>query len=71
MSRLLSAAKHYYEAKRDEAVANLEVYFTKAVGIGEHSDLQEEIRKWTDVLSNATDGLEALQQNFAEDGRAR
>ena len=68
MSRLLSAAKKHYEAKRDESIANLEVYFNKSVGIGEHSDLQEEIRKWTDELSNATDGLEALEEYFSDDG---
>ena len=68
MSRLLSAAKKHYEAKRDESIANLEVYFNKSVGIGEHSDLQEEIRKWTDELANATDGLEALEEYFNADG---
>ena len=52
-------------------LANLEVYFTKAVGIGEHSDLQEEIRKWTDVLSNSLDGLESLEQHFNDDGLAK
>jgi len=70
MNRLLSAAKRHYEAKRDESLANLEVYFTKVVGIGEHSDLQVEIRKWTDELSNAIDGLDALEKHFAEDGSA-
>ena len=68
VSRLLAAAKRLYEAKRDESIANLEVYFTKAVGIGEHSDLQEEIRKWTDELANAIDGLNALEKHFNEDG---
>ena len=71
MNRLLSAAKLHYESKRDEAIANLEVYFTKAVGIGEHSDLQEEIRKWTDVLSNSIDGLESLEKHFADNGSAK
>lgn len=71
MSRLLSAAKRHYESKRDEAIANLEIYFTKAVGIGEHSDLQEEIRRWTDVLSNSLDGLESLDRHFNDDGRAK
>jgi hypothetical protein len=70
MNRLLTAAKRHYESRRDEAIANLEIYFTKAVGIGEHSDLQEEIRKWTDVLSNSTDGLEALEKHFADNGNA-
>lgn len=71
MNRLLSAAKRHYESKREEAIANLEIYFTKAVGIGEHSDLQEEIRKWTDVLSNSLDGLESLEANFSDDGLAK
>jgi hypothetical protein len=39
MSRLLSAAKRHYEAKRDEAIANLEVCFTKAVGRTGNVDL--------------------------------
>ncbi len=68
MNRLLSAAKKHYEAKRDESIANLDVYFNKSVGIGEHSDLQEEIRKWTDELANAIDGLEALVEHFNDDG---
>jgi hypothetical protein len=68
MNRLLSATKHHYEAKRDESIANLEVYFTKPVGIGEHSDLQAEIRKWTDELARAIDGLEALEKHFNNDG---
>ena len=68
MSRLLSAAKKHYDAKRDESIANLEVYFNKSVGIGEHSDLQEEIRKWTDELASATDGREALERYFNDDG---
>ena len=70
MSRLLSAAKSHYEARRDESIANLEIYFTKAVGIGEHSDLQAEVRKWTDELARALDGLEALQKYFRDDGLA-
>ena len=71
MNRLLSAAKLHYEARRDESIANLEVYFTKAVGIGEHSDLQAEIRTWTEVLANAIDGLDALSKYFNDDGTPR
>jgi hypothetical protein len=53
------------------AIANLEIYFTKAIGIGEQSDLQEEIRKWTDVFSNSLDGLESLEASFKVDGLAK
>ncbi|MFM7138179.1 MAG: hypothetical protein ACKO1M_14095 [Planctomycetota bacterium] len=71
MNRLLSAARAHYAAKRDESIANLEIYFTKAVGIGEHSDLQEEIRKWTDTLASAVDSLETLERFFTDDGKPR
>ena len=70
MNRLLSAAKRHYESKRDEAIANLEVYFTKAVGIGEHSDLQEEIRKRTTCSQIPRTGRESLEKHFGEDGSA-
>lgn len=71
MNRLLAAAKAHYAAKRDESIANLDVYFNKAVGIGEHSDLQEEIRKWTDTLASAVDSLETLERFFTDDGKPK
>lgn len=71
MNRLFTAAKSHYAAKRDESIANLEVYLNKAVGIGEHSDIQEEIRKWTEHLASAVDALEALDRFFTDDGKPR
>jgi len=71
MNRLLAAAKAHYAAKRDESIANLDVYFNKAVGIGEHSDLQEDIRKWTDTLAAAVDSLETLERFFTDDGKPK
>jgi hypothetical protein len=41
------------------------------VGIGEHSDLQEEIRKWTDTLAAAVDSLETLERFFTDDGKPK
>ena len=68
MNRLYDAALAHYKAKRDEAIATLDVYFNKTVGIGEHSDLLAEIIKWTDVLANSLDGLDALNDKFNDDG---
>ena len=45
-AKLLEAALSRYRAQRDEALAVLEVYLTDAVGIGEHSNLLDEITKW-------------------------
>ena len=61
MNYLRKAAISHYQAKRDEALATLEVYFQRPAGIGEHSDLLAEITKWTDVLANADDCLQARQ----------
>jgi len=71
MNRLLTAAKAHFAAKRDESIANLEIYLTKSVGIGEHSDLQAEVRKWTDSLATAVDSLEALERFFTADGKPK
>lgn len=67
MNNLLKAAKLHYESRRLEALAHLEIYFTNSVGIGEHSDLLAEIKKWTEVLANAEDCHNTLEQ-FGQNG---
>ena len=68
MNNFYSATVDHYKAKRSEALATLELYFNNAVGIGEHSDLLEEIRKWTEVLYNANSVLETSGRDFAITG---
>jgi len=62
--KLLQAAFSHYEAKKDEALAVLEIYFKKPVGIGEHSNILEEILKWTSVLTEAEENIETLKRHF-------
>ena len=69
MNALRKAALTHYQAKRDEALAVMEVYFQRPAGIGEHSDLLAEISKWTEVLANADDCLQALTSHFDDEGR--
>ncbi|MBM4001760.1 MAG: hypothetical protein FJ295_00525 [Planctomycetes bacterium] len=69
MNLLRKAAISHYSAKRDEALATLEVYFQRAAGIGEHSKLLAEVTQWTEVLANADDCLQALDNHFDADGR--
>ena len=64
MNSFYSATVEHYKAKRSEALATLELYFNNSVGIGEHSDLLEEMRKWTEVLDNANSVLETLGRDF-------
>ena len=59
-----NALKTKYKAQVDEAYANLSLYFSNPVAIGEHSDMQPEYDKWLDQLTNANDKLTTLQTFF-------
>ena len=45
-------------------MAHLEILFKKSVGIGEHTDLLSEIKKWTESLSQSEENIHTLQSNF-------
>ena len=68
VNNLLAATRLHYEAKGMEAIATLDIYFNKTVGIGEHSDLLAETIKWTDVLAASSDAIENLEKYFNRDG---
>ena len=68
-NRYVVAARAHFEAQRLEAEAVLETYFNNSVGIGEHSDLPEEIYKCVEKLASANDGLTALENFLDEHGR--
>ena len=44
------------------ARANIEVYMTSSVGIGEHPDLVAAIESQFDVIANARDKLDAIDE---------
>ena len=44
------------------AKANIEVYMTSSVGIGEHPDLVAAIESQFDVIANARDKLDAIDE---------
>ena len=71
MSHFYKAAISHWEAQRDNALATLELYFLKSVGIGEHSKLLEEINEWTHKLSEAEENIEVLKKYFEDDGYVR
>ena len=62
--KLFQAALSKYEANRDEALAILDVYLNNSVGIGEHSNLLEEVTKWTEALTEAEENIETLNRHF-------
>ena len=64
MNKLLKAALSHYEAQRDEALAVLEVYLNNSVGIGEHSGLIDEIKNWTEKLTEAEENMATIERHF-------
>ena len=67
-NKLLKAAYFSYNAQKAEAIANLDVLFKNSVGIGEHTDLLAEVKKWTASLSQAEENIQSLKNNFDEYG---
>ena len=60
MNKYAKASEAHFRAMKLEAEAVLDTYFNSAVGIGEHSDIPEEVNKWVERLSTAEDALETL-----------
>ena len=68
-NNLLKATIDSYKAQKSEAQAHLDILFNKSVGIGEHTDLLVEIKKWTESLSQAEENIQSLFDNFDEYGQ--
>jgi hypothetical protein len=63
-NKLLMAAIDSYQAQKTEALAHLDILFNDAVGIGEHTDLLAEVKKWTESLAQAEENLQILDTHF-------
>jgi len=66
MNKLLRAALSHHEAQRDEALAVLDVYFNKSVGIADHSNILSEVLTWTQKLTEAEENISTLNSHFCE-----
>ena len=64
MNKLLMAAIDSYQAQKTEAVAHLDILINDSVGIGEHTDLLAEVKKWTESLAQAEENLKTLRDTF-------
>ena len=51
----LKALKLQYESEIEKAKANIQVYLTNPVGIGEHPDLAAAIDNQIEVIAHASD----------------
>ena len=62
MNPFIKALQDYYTAQISEAVATLNVYLNTSVGIGEHSDILAELKKYVDLLESADGKLAVLEK---------
>jgi len=56
----LEAAKKYYEGLAAEAEATIDTYLNSAVGIGEHPQIMQELRKQIGILGESRDGIDTI-----------
>lgn len=69
-SNILQALALRYQAKRAEAMTNLNVYFQNAVGVGEHPNVVEECDKLVKIIGDC-DGNLSVIQNLSEQMNAQ
>ncbi len=60
--RLLEAAIMHFTAVKSRAEANLEVYRSASVGVGEHPDLVQEVIELTKVIAEAEEAINYLEK---------
>ena len=63
---LVSALKSKYRADYNIAHANLNIYLTNPVGIGEHPQHFDEMDKLVDAMTAARDKLEILDNEYPD-----
>lgn len=64
---LIKALKSHAKGHVDKHVANVEVYFNKSVGIGEHSDIIEAIEVELEEIAKYQDQLDIIEKYFPEE----
>jgi len=65
MNRFLRALEAKYQANIEEALATLDLYFNKSVGVGEHPDILDILDKYLTILDDNRGKLETLQNLFS------
>lgn len=69
MNRLLRALEVRYQAEVEEALAVLDLYFARSVGVGDHSNVVDELDNALSMLDNAKSKLATLAQLIQPEGQ--
>lgn len=64
MNRFYRALEAKYQASIEEALATLDLYFNKSVGVGEHPDILDILDKYVSLLETNKSKLESLRAIF-------
>ena len=62
MNLFVTALQDHYVSQISESVATLNLYLNNSVGIGEHSDILAELKKYMDILDDADGKLNTLNK---------
>jgi len=62
--QMIHAARQHAEAHVEKHRINIEIYLTNPVGVGEHSELMEEIEKQLDEMARYQDHIDILDHYF-------
>jgi len=66
---LFNATLAKLSADREEALAVLEMLFNRSVGLADHTNVVDEIVKWSSNLASATGTIQVLSQTFGQQGQ--
>lgn len=62
MNLFIKALHDHYASQVSESLATLNLYLNNSVGIGEHSDILAELKKYVDLLDSADSKLATLNK---------
>jgi len=62
--QMIQAAIKHAEAHIEKHRMNIEVYLTNPVGVGEHSEIMDEIEKQLDEMARYQDHIDILDAYF-------
>lgn len=66
-NKLLQAVRSHAQGHIDKHIANVEVYLTQSVGIGEHSNIIEAIEMELEEISKYQDQIDILDMHFPQE----
>jgi len=62
--QMIDAARQHAKAHIEKHRMNIEIYLTNPVGVGEHSEVMEEIEKQLDEMARYQDHVDILDNYF-------